>query len=198
MNTRTLAAPITLAGIVVQIEASADQSAAVRSDHTLWTWGANNFQQLGYPTPSSVTTPTRVNLINVFAVGLSEDGGHAIVGPQFSCWRVLSDHSAVTIPDVSTVSVGEGNGCVGVNASSSSTVTVNITHTFIGDLVIDLIAPTGNVYNLWNRAGGSADNINQSFPVNLSGEPLLGVWTLRIRDAAALDSGTLNSLRFSF
>ena len=41
-------------------------------------------------------------------------------------------------------------------------------HTYIGDLVVDLVAPDGSVYNLHNRAGGSADNINPTYTVNLS------------------------------
>ena len=66
-------------------------------------------------------------------------------------------------------------------------------HTYIGDLIVDLIAPDGSVYNLHNRGGGSADNINQTYTVNLSAEPANGTWKLRVRDAAAADSGFINS-----
>ena len=84
------------------------------------------------------------------------------------------------------------SGCTG-NASAASTVEVHIVHTFIGDLVVDLIAPDGTVYNLWNRQGGSADNINQTFTVNLSSEGTNGTWTLRASDRAAIDSGRIDS-----
>ena len=46
---------------------------------------------------------------------------------------------------------------------------------------------------LHNRAGGSADNINQTFTVNLSTEPANGTWRLRVQDAATLDTGYLNT-----
>ena len=83
-------------------------------------------------------------------------------------------------------------GCSG-NASATAQIDVNIVHTYIGDLVVDLIAPDGSVYVLHNRAGGSADNINQTYTVNLSSEAANGTWELRVRDAAAADSGYINS-----
>ena len=46
-------------------------------------------------------------------------------------------------------------------------------------------APDGSVYVLHNRTGGSADNIQQTFTVNLSTEPANGLWRLRVRDVAS-------------
>lgn len=109
-----------------------------------------------------------------------------------SCWGQLTDHRSTPIADQATLIVGDYNGCLG-NASASSSVSVDITHTYIGDLVIDLIAPSGRVYNLRNRTGGSNDNLVATFPLNLSGEPMEGLWQLRIQDAAVGDAGTLNS-----
>ncbi|HZM80094.1 MAG TPA: proprotein convertase P-domain-containing protein, partial [Candidatus Limnocylindrales bacterium] len=99
----------------------------------------------------------------------------------------------VTIPDNTTVnSTIALTGCTG-NASGSSTVEVHIIHTYIGDLVVSLVAPDGSAYVLHNRAGGSADNINQTYTVNLSSEVRNGIWTLRVRDAAAIDIGRIDS-----
>ena len=66
-------------------------------------------------------------------------------------------------------------------------------HTYIGDLVVSLIAPDGSTYVLHNRAGGSADNINQTYTVNLSSEQPNGTWKLRVQDAAAADNGYIDS-----
>ena len=66
-------------------------------------------------------------------------------------------------------------------------------HTYVGDLVVSLIAPDGTAYVLRNRSGGSADNINQTFTVNLSSEVRNGTWKLRVQDAASLDTGYINS-----
>jgi subtilisin-like proprotein convertase family protein len=103
----------------------------------------------------------------------------------------------VAIPDLSTVtSTIALTGCSG-NASASSTVEVHIVHTYIGDLVVTLVAPDGSAYTLHNRAGGSADNINQTYTVNLSSEVRNGTWTLRVQDAAAVDVGRIDSWTLS-
>ncbi len=105
----------------------------------------------------------------------------------------VTNGSNYTINDNSTVSSPITiSGCSG-NASSSATIEVHIVHTWIGDLVVDLVAPDGSVYNLQNRSGGSADNINQTYSRNLSGELANGTWNLRVRDAATYDTGYIDS-----
>jgi subtilisin-like proprotein convertase family protein len=99
----------------------------------------------------------------------------------------------IAVPDLGTAeSPITVAGCAG-NASATAQIDVSVAHTYIGDLVVDLIAPDGSVYNLHNRAGGSADNINQTYTVNLSSEAANGTWKLRVRDAAAADTGYINS-----
>ncbi|WP_117209778.1 proprotein convertase P-domain-containing protein [Allorhizocola rhizosphaerae] len=84
------------------------------------------------------------------------------------------------------------------NAPSNLQVDVNITHTYRGDLVVTLVAPDGSTYVLHNRAGGSADNIVQVFPVDASSEVANGTWRLRVQDAANADVGTLNTWSLIF
>ena len=104
-----------------------------------------------------------------------------------------SNGTDVAIPDLSTAtSTITVSGCAG-NASATSTVPVSIVHTYIGDLIVTLVAPDGSTYILHNRAGGSADNINTTYTVNLSSESRNGTWTLRVQDAAAADTGHIDS-----
>ena len=84
------------------------------------------------------------------------------------------------------------NDCPSV-PSAAATVPVTIVHTYIGDLQVSLVAPDGSAYVLHNRSGGSADNINQTYTVNLSGEAANGTWKLRVRDMAAQDVGTIDT-----
>ncbi|MFD6986961.1 proprotein convertase P-domain-containing protein, partial [Streptomyces sp. NPDC059956] len=70
--------------------------------------------------------------------------------------------------------------------------------TYIGDLVVDLVAPDGTLYNLHNRTGGSADNIVKSVTVNASSEVANGVWKLQVKDVAAQDVGYINSWKITF
>ncbi|MBB5868106.1 X-Pro dipeptidyl-peptidase [Allocatelliglobosispora scoriae] len=100
----------------------------------------------------------------------------------------------VAIPDAgaaveSTITI---SGCPGT-ASASSTAEVHIIHPYRGDLVVSLVAPDGTSYSLSNRSGGSADDIHQTYPVNLSSETANGTWRLRVQDAASADVGRIDT-----
>ncbi|MEU4949388.1 S8 family peptidase [Streptomyces lavendulae] len=84
------------------------------------------------------------------------------------------------------------------NAPATLKVGVNIVHTYIGDLKVDLVAPDGSVYTVHNRAGGSTDNINQVFTVNASSEVANGTWKLRVNDNAGGDTGRIDSWNLTF
>ncbi|MEJ1096872.1 MULTISPECIES: S8 family serine peptidase [unclassified Pseudoxanthomonas] len=112
--------------------------------------------------------------------------------------QTYTNGTDVTISDNTTVNSSVAvSGRTG-NAPSNASVAVNIVHTYIGDLKVDLIAPDGSVYVLHNRSGGSADNINQTYSVNLSSEALNGTWTLRVNDNANQDTGYINSWSVTF
>ncbi|MEU6151647.1 S8 family serine peptidase [Actinosynnema sp. NPDC047251] len=98
----------------------------------------------------------------------------------------------VTVGDNSDVNSPITLSCAG-NASATTSVTVNIVHTYVGDLIVDLVAPDGTIYNLHNRTGGSADNIAKTYSVNASSETASGTWKLRVRDVAAIDTGRIDT-----
>nr|WSX50359.1 M28 family metallopeptidase [Streptomyces sp. NBC_00974] len=106
----------------------------------------------------------------------------------------------VTIPDSPAAAVTSPITVSGVtgNAPATTKVDVNIVHTYRGDLVVDLVAPDGTVYNLHNRSGGSADNLVQTYTVNVSSEVANGVWKLQAKDLAAQDVGYINSWKITF
>jgi serine protease len=112
--------------------------------------------------------------------------------------QTYTNSTDVTISDNTTVNSPIAvSGRTG-NAPSNASVAVNIVHTYIGDLKVDLVAPDGSVYVLHNRSGGSADNINQTYTVNLSSEALNGTWNLRVNDNANQDTGYINSWSVTF
>ncbi|MGO1000341.1 M4 family metallopeptidase [Lysobacter sp. CA196] len=102
----------------------------------------------------------------------------------------INDNSTVDSPI--TVSGRTGN------APTSASVSVNIIHTYRGDLKVDLVAPDGSLYNISNRAGGSADNLSGTFTFNLSSEPLNGTWKLRVNDNANADVGRIDTWSITF
>jgi subtilisin-like proprotein convertase family protein len=114
----------------------------------------------------------------------------------------------VTVTD--TITVAEAaNATI---AAGSLTVDVDISHTWVADMIIDLTAPDGvTTFNLWNEDGGSNDNIVGTYPggVNPNGGDVLtpsgngdfseldgtspnGTWTLDITDVFDGTDGVLN------
>jgi subtilisin family serine protease len=113
--------------------------------------------------------------------------------PEPGNCAAVANTSRVAIPDAGSAvtSTTDIAGCDG-NASASSKVSVDITHTYRGDLVIDLVAPSGTAYRLKNSSGDGADDVNETYTVNLGGETADGTWTLSVQDVFSIDTGTLN------
>lgn len=126
--------------------------------------------------------------------GTSLTGSYTISGPRTSYSNAadyaISDNATVDSPI--TVSGRSGN------APADAQVTVAIVHTYIGDLKVDLVAPDGTLYNIHNRSGGSADNINRTVTLNLSSEAMNGAWKLRVNDNASGDTGRIDSWSIAF
>jgi subtilisin-like proprotein convertase family protein len=80
------------------------------------------------------------------------------------------------------------------------TLKASIEHPYVGDLIVALVAPSGERAVLWNRQGGrtrdlSLDLDSARIPAlaKLVGQPVEGPWLLEISDLAKLDAGTLKS-----
>lgn len=78
-------------------------------------------------------------------------------------------------------------------------ISVDITHTWIGDLTVTLVAPSGEEVKLHNRTGGSQDNIIMTYDVQSTeelqtflGKQANGKWTLNAADHVTRDTGKLN------
>ncbi len=78
-------------------------------------------------------------------------------------------------------------------------VSVDITHTWIGDLVVTLVSPSGEEVKLHTRTGGSQDNIIMTYDVQSTpglrtffGKNAKGKWTLNAADHVKRDKGKLN------
>ncbi|MEU9439289.1 S8 family serine peptidase [Streptomyces sp. NPDC048252] len=112
----------------------------------------------------------------------------------------FTNTTAVPIPDngsaiESSIAVSGRSG----NAPTALKVGVDITHTYRGDLVIDLVAPDGTAYRLKAASSSdSADNVSTTYSVNASGESANGTWKLRVQDTAAQDTGKLNNWQLTF
>ncbi|MFI5839724.1 S8 family serine peptidase [Catenuloplanes sp. NPDC051500] len=83
-------------------------------------------------------------------------------------------------------------GC-GATGAANSTIEVHVDHTYIDDLEVELIAPSGTEYSLLDRTGDDTDDIDYTFTHDLSAEPADGVWKLRLFDNAPSGTGTFDS-----
>ncbi|MFF7094813.1 M4 family metallopeptidase [Streptomyces rubradiris] len=85
------------------------------------------------------------------------------------------------------------------NAPGNLQVSVDIAHTYRGDLVIDLVGPSGTAYRLKNYSSSdSADGVNETYTVNAAAETANGTWKLRVQDQATYDTGTINGWKLTF
>nr|WP_020519054.1 M14 family zinc carboxypeptidase [Catelliglobosispora koreensis] len=165
-----------------------------------YTWSATGLPaglSINSSTGQVTGTPTTAGTSNVTITAT----GAGLSGSASFTWTVNAvggtctgtNATDVSIPDNTTVySNITISGCAG-NAATNATVEVHIVHTYRGDLVVSLMAPDGSAYVLLNRSGGSADNIDQTFTVNVSSEVANGTWRLRVQDAASIDTGYINS-----
>jgi serine protease len=146
--------------------------------------------------PSTGTYYVRVKAYSTFS-GVSLVGNYSTSTGGGSP-QTYSNGTNVNIADNSTVTSSISVSGRSGNAPSSTPVNVNIVHTYKGDLKVDLVSPDGSVYVLHNRSGGSANNINATYNVNLSSEALNGTWGLRVNDNANGDTGYIDSWSITF
>ena len=156
-----------------------------------------------------------------YAAGNNETCTLTSTGSHEVMIRAYSSYSGVTLTGSYTDGSGGGGGgdsytngnnvnivdnttvtssinVTGSGDAGSITVDVDIKHTYIGDISIVLVAPSGATATLRTRSGGSADDIVETYTVNAAGQDKNGTWTLRVTDSAYLDTGYIDSWSINF
>jgi len=105
---------------------------------------------------------------------------------------------ALLIPDADFAGVADTISVPEQGTLGQARVDVEIRHTFIGDLSVDLVPPSGAVVPLHQRTGGSRNDLVATYDptttpllAGLAGMSVTGDWKLRVRDTAARDIGRL-------
>ena len=182
--------------------------------------GVEGVQVTGNATSNTVggSTPGSRNVIsgNYDGVFINGPGGGVSNYASTDVPKAINDFttttSTITVPELATV--------------TDIDILFNITHTFTGDLTIQLLNPDGVPVLLAANLGGGGDNYTNTYldddPVpgiriidvgapftgsflpqtplsQLDGSSTRGDWTLSVHDGAGADIGTLNSwsLRFT-
>ncbi|NRB24799.1 S8 family serine peptidase [Shewanella sp.] len=123
----------------------------------------------------------------------STGGGGNTGGPA-----TYTNTNGYAIPDNSSVGVTSPISATRTGDSGTVTVNVNISHTYIGDLQVELHSPSGQFSILHDNAGGSSNDIVQSYTVDMTGVESAGDWTLKAVDSARRDTGTINNWQLTF
>ncbi len=88
------------------------------------------------------------------------------------------------------------------NVTANFNVDVNISHTSIGELTVELESPDGTIVRLHDGTGGTTNDIIGNYPGTLTpaeplsgflGDTLDGTWILTVADGAGGNTGTVNS-----
>jgi len=138
---------------------------------------------------------------------------------EVSCGHNYTTAAGLAIPDndprgiTDTLYIAENKSIADVN------LYVNISHTWVGDLTIELISPRGTSVVVWENTCSDNENLNVVFddegadivcsnltgnikPINplqiFDGEYTEGNWIIKISDNADQDTGTLNEWGLEF
>ncbi len=119
------------------------------------------------------------------------------LGPQLIV--TSNNTTSSSIPDNNAAGVTRTFNLTDMLRVEHAVVTISATHTYRGDLRIELISPSAMTSVLARVHGDPGDNY-ASWPfmsVQHWGENAAGAWTVRVADRAAGDVGTLTSVRLT-
>jgi subtilisin-like proprotein convertase family protein len=137
---------------------------------------------------------------------------------NIACNTYASSDTPIAIPDNNSTGASSVITVTDVSSITDVNVTVDISHSFDGDLTLSLISPAGTVIVLSAQNGGSGDNYTNTVfdddatnTIASGAPPFTGVfqptealslinsefssgdWTLRVVDAAGFDTGNIES-----
>lgn len=105
----------------------------------------------------------------------------------------LANTAVVPVPDNSPTGAGSTIEVTEAGTISSLAVTVDVTHSYRGDLTLYLVRGAERVV-LVDQQGGSADDVSETFTVeDFNGTDAIGLYELLVVDNAAQDTGSLQS-----
>jgi subtilisin-like proprotein convertase family protein len=114
----------------------------------------------------------------------------------------LEEMPGTHIPDNKPAGIQRTLSTDASGSVSAVELSVDITHSWIGDLKVSLRSPAGTEVSVHNRSGRNSDNIKMTYTVsntpalsNFAAEPIKGNWTLHVSDHAGADLGKLNAWR---
>jgi len=187
----------TVSGLAVTFtDSSTDSDGTIVSRS--WNFGDSSTSTTQNPLHTYAAAGTYTVTLTATDNGGATNTYSANVTVTASAPTTYTNSTVYNIPDYNTTGIFSPITVTRTGDSGSVIVTVDITHTYSGDLSLYLIAPDGSSYTLRERSGGSTDNIKESYTVNATGKVSNGEWKLNVKDLARITSGKLNSWSIKF
>jgi len=152
-------------------------------------------------------TATKADWSTGVVEGVVVSGGLPTAGVDMMLYPVITvehcNSPALAIPDSNPAGAYDTITFAEDMDIRDAEVYIDITHSYIEDLIVDVTSPEGTTVRLHNRTGGSANNIIGWYDSELTidgpgvlsdftGESTMGDWTLWVSDNAGADLGTVN------
>ena len=126
----------------------------------------------------------------------------AAAPPPAGQTKTYESTTSVDIPDNAPAGASSNIAVPDTFAFTSLSASVDIKHTYRGDLRVSLVKDGTEVAVLSDKAGGSADDLVQTYtftPAQLGGSSAAkATWTLKVVDSAAADTGRIAGWKLAF
>lgn len=139
---------------------------------------------------------TRIDQVVEFIPTLEDE----VEAPSETETQVYSATPQLSIPDSSPAGISSSVEALAAPQGRKVLIYVDISHTYRGDLEVEVSSPSGFKVVLHSRSGGSLDHLQGAYGRDLtsaqsmdslSREMRAGKWKLKVMDKAALDKGVL-------
>lgn len=139
---------------------------------------------------------TRIAVVKSFI----PDGEQPVPDTPVTKPEVFTSNEVLNIPDRSTVGIKSVLNVTSSPNGRKVSLSLNIAHTFIGDLVVRLTTPEGKIVSIHSKTGGSEDNIIKTYDLTaaLKSVQIAGEYKLTVQDLVARDIGSLKSWSLRF
>ncbi|AGL21188.1 S8 family peptidase [Actinoplanes sp. N902-109] len=170
----------------------AGAAALVSAAHPGWSPAQVAAALAAQATPGKVADPGAGSVNKLLYTGfLNTESSNIPVGST-TCGPFTLDTDVKIARKGTATSSKTVSGCGG-NGSATATVGVTVKDSYRGSLVVTLTSPRGVRYTL--KAAQKTDktaNLVHTYPINLSGTPRNGKWSLQVKDTYGTTTGVLD------
>ncbi|MGA5303510.1 S8 family serine peptidase [Nucisporomicrobium flavum] len=175
----------------------AGAAALVAAAHPAWSPAEITAALVGKAVQGKVASPGSGSVNRLLQTGFLNTETVVQPAPASACGPFVAG-TDVTIARLGrATSTKTVAGCSGT-ASAASTVGVTVKHAYRGSLVVTLTSPAGVRYTLKgaSKADRAAD-LAHTYPIDLSGTPRNGKWSLQVKDTFGTAVGVLDKWRLT-